>query len=86
MACWLGGAEFIAARLTAVHGLRPGLTTDRAAAAALALMNPAIHRTLVGEHGWTHAGYADWIWRAAVAEFLEGGDADDMKREDRGTQ
>ena len=75
----LGGAEFIAARLAAVHGLRPGLTTDRAAAAALVLMDPAIHRTLVGEHGWTRAEYADWIRRAAVAELLEEGDADGRK-------
>src|SRR3954451_5643420 len=82
----LGGAEFIVARLTAVDGLRPGLTADRAAAAALVLMDPAIHRTLVGEHGWTPAEYADWIRRAAVAELLEGGDADGMKGEDRATQ
>ncbi len=72
----LGGAKFLVARLTAVDGLRPGLTTDRAAAAALVLMDPAIHRTLVSEHGWTRAEYADWIGRAAVAELLEGGDAE----------
>jgi AcrR family transcriptional regulator len=66
----LGGAEFIVARLTATDGLRPGLTTERAVAAALVLMDPAIHRTLVGEHGWTRAEYAGWIERAAVAELL----------------
>jgi AcrR family transcriptional regulator len=66
----LGGAEFIAARLAAIDGLRPGLTTERAVAAALVLMDPAVHRTLVGEHGWTRVEYAAWIERAAVAELL----------------
>ncbi len=66
----LSGAEFIVARLTATDGLRPGLTTERAVAAALVLMDPAVHRTLVREHGWTRADYADWIERTAVAELL----------------
>jgi hypothetical protein len=59
------------ARLTAIDGLRPRLTTERAVAAALVLMDPAVHRTLVREHRWTSAEYADWIERAAVAELLE---------------
>jgi hypothetical protein len=36
-------------------------------------MDPAVHRTLVGEHGWPRTEYADWIERTAVAELL--GDA-----------
>ena len=75
----LVGAEFIVARLTATDGLRPGLTTERAVAAALVLMDPAVHRTLVREHGWTRVEYADWIERAAVAELL-GGDISDGAR------
>ena len=71
----LGGAEFIVARLTETDGLRPGLTIERAVAAALVLMDPAVHRTLVREHGWTRSEYADWIERAAVAELLEGDSA-----------
>ena len=67
----LEGAEFMVAHLTAAGGLRPGLTPERAAAATLVLMDPAVHRTLVKEHGWTRAEYADWIRRAAVAELLE---------------
>jgi AcrR family transcriptional regulator len=67
----LGGAEFIVARLTSTGGLRQGLATERAVAAALVLMDPAVHRTLVREHGWTGAEYAQWIERAAVAELLE---------------
>lgn len=66
----LGGAEFIVARLKATDGLRSGLTAKRAVAAALVLMDPAVYRTLVSEHGWTRAEYADWIGRAAVAELL----------------
>jgi AcrR family transcriptional regulator len=67
----LGGAEFIVARLTATGGLRAGLSTQRAVAAALVLMDPAVHRTLVHEHGWTLEEYARWIQRAATAELLE---------------
>jgi hypothetical protein len=43
-------------------------------------MDPAVHRTLVREHGWTSAEYADWIERAAVAELLEGDNAEPMTR------
>jgi AcrR family transcriptional regulator len=68
----LGGATSFVARLAAIDGLRPGLTRERAVAAALVLMEPAVHRTLVREHGWTRAEYAGWIERAAVAELLEG--------------
>ncbi|WP_332662330.1 TetR/AcrR family transcriptional regulator [Aeromicrobium sp.] len=67
----LGGAEFLVARLAAVKGLRSGLAAERAVAAALVLMDPAVHRTLVGEHGWSLAEYASWIERSAVAELLE---------------
>lgn len=68
----LVGAEFIVARLASTGALRAGLATERAVAAALVLMDPAVHRTLVREHGWTGAEYAQWIERAAVAELLEG--------------
>ena len=66
----LGGAAFFVARLAAVDGLRPGLTTERAVAVTLLLMDPAAYRTLVREHGWTRDEYADWIERAAAAELL----------------
>lgn len=66
----LGGAESFVARLSAIGGLRPGLTTERAVAAALVLMDPAVHRTLVREHRWTSTDHADWIERAAVAELV----------------
>lgn len=72
----LRGAEFIVARLAAIDGLRPGVTEERAVAAALVLMDPSIHRTLVSEHGWTRGEYADWIERNAVAELLEEDNAD----------
>jgi AcrR family transcriptional regulator len=72
----LRGAEFIVTRLADLGGLRPGLTTQRAVAGALVLMDPSIHRTLVSEHGWTRVEYADWIERNAVAELLEGDGAD----------
>jgi len=68
----LGGAELFVSRLAALGGLRSGLTTQRAVAAALVLMDPSIHRTLVSEHGWTRGEYADWIERSAVAELLAG--------------
>jgi hypothetical protein len=76
----LGGAEFIVSRPTAADGLRPGLTTERAVAAALVLMDPAVHRTLVREHHWTSTEYAAWIERAAVAEFVGEDDAQGTRR------
>ncbi len=66
----LGGATLIVARLAAIGGLRPDLTTERAVAATLVLMDPAVHRTLVSEHGWTRSEYASWIERTAMAELL----------------
>ena len=68
----LGGATAFVAHLAEIDGLRPGLTTERAVATALVLMDPAVHRTLVRQHGWTRDEYAAWIERAAVAELLEG--------------
>jgi predicted alpha/beta hydrolase family esterase len=50
-------------------------TTERAVASVLVLMDPAVHRALVREHDWTHAEYADWIQRVAVAELLAPDDA-----------
>jgi AcrR family transcriptional regulator len=76
----LGGAEFIVARLAAIRGLRPRLTTERAVAAALVLMDPAVHRTLVREHRWTSKEYADWIERAALAELVKADSAQATKR------
>jgi AcrR family transcriptional regulator len=72
------GAEFIVTRLAAIDGLRPGLTTERAVAGALVLMDPSIHRTLVTVHGWTRGEYADWIERSAVAELVAG-DSNDAR-------
>ena len=66
----LGGATGFVAHLAAIDGLRPGLTTERAVAATLVLIDPAVYRTLVRQHGWTPAEYAHWIERAAVAELL----------------
>jgi AcrR family transcriptional regulator len=68
----LGGAELFVSRLAALGGLRSGLTPQRAVAAALVLMDPSVHRTLVNEHDWTRGEYADWIERSAVAELLAG--------------
>ena len=65
-----GGAAAFVAHLEAIGGLRAGLTTGRATAAALVLMDPAVYRTLVREEGWTRAEYADWIERIAVADLL----------------
>jgi len=66
----LGGATAFVEHLAALDCLRPGMTTERAVAAALVLMDPAVYRTLVREHGWTRAEYADWIERAALSELL----------------
>ena len=57
--------------------MRPDLTTERAVAATLVLMDPAVHRTLVREHRWTRPEYANWIQAhdhgRAPQGYLEGG-------------
>ena len=57
--------------------MRPDLTTERALAATLVLMAPAVHRTLVREHGWTRPEFANWIQAhdhgRAPQGYLEGG-------------
>jgi hypothetical protein len=50
--------------------VRPDLTTERAVAATLVLMDPAVHRTLVREHGWTRPEYATGSRRTTMAELL----------------
>ena len=72
----LGGAWGFVGRLETIGGLRAGLSGERAVAAALVLMDPAVHRTLVVEHGWTREEYAGWIERSAVAELLGEGARD----------
>jgi len=76
----LGGAEAFVAHLAEIGGLRPGVSTERAVAAALVLMDPAIYRTLVRDHGWTPVEYAEWIERGAVAELLEEHTVEDAQR------
>lgn len=66
----LGGAWGFVTQLASIDGLRPGLTEERAVAATHALMDPAICRTLMKEHGWTREEYADWVDRAAAAVLL----------------
>ena len=76
----LGGAAAFLAHLAAIDGLRPGLTPERAVAAVLVLMEPAVYRTLVREHGWTRGEYAHWIERAAEAELLGGYNAEGARK------
>jgi AcrR family transcriptional regulator len=76
----LGGATAFVAHLAEIGGLRSGLTTERAVAEALVLMDPAVCRTLVRQHGWTTGEYAEWIERTAVAELLERRDAEGAER------
>lgn len=66
----LGGARSFVDRLEAVGGLRPGLTRERAVAAAHAVMDPAVCRTLLRQHGWSREEYADWVERAALAQLV----------------
>lgn len=76
----LGGAAAFVGHLAAIDGLRQGLTPERAVAAVLVLMEPAVYRTLVREQGWTRAEYAHWIERAAGAELLGGHNAEGATR------
>jgi AcrR family transcriptional regulator len=65
-----GGAWGFVSHLEAIGGLRRGLSIERAVATAVVVMDPAVHRTLVVENGWSLEEYAGWIERAAVAELL----------------
>ena len=66
----LSGAEAFVHRLHAIGGLRAGLTVEEAVPTALVLMDPALHRTLVRQHGWSSEAYAAWIERVALAELV----------------
>ena len=65
-----GGAWGFVERLQAIGGLRAGLTPERAAATAQLLMDPAVHRTLVGVHGWSREDYVGWVVEVATATLL----------------
>ncbi len=65
-----GGARSFVERLEAIGGLRAGLTPDRAAATAQLVMDPAVHRTLVGEHGWPREDYVGWVVEVVTAMLL----------------
>ncbi len=66
----LGGAEGFVKQLTAIGGLRPELTWERAVAATHGIMESGICRTLMTEHGWTREEYAGWLERTAAALLL----------------
>ena len=67
----LGGARGFVTQLESIGGLRPGLSTERAVAAAHGIMEPGTCRTLMTQHGWTREEYADWVERAALAELVD---------------
>ena len=64
------GATAFLTHLAGIGGLRPGLTIERAVATVLVLTDPAVHRVLVRQDGWTTAEHAGWIERAAAAQLL----------------
>ena len=68
----VGGARAFVERLEAIGGLRAGVTVERATATAHLLMDPAVHRTLVGDHDWSKDDYVAWIVEVATATLLPG--------------
>jgi AcrR family transcriptional regulator len=64
------GAHAVATRLHAIHGLRPTLDVDRAAAIADLLIDPLPYRRLVQQRGWTPDEYTDYLRHTAAAALL----------------
>jgi hypothetical protein len=66
----LGGAASIVSRLAAIGGLRLDLTNERAVAATLVLMDPAVHRTLMAQARLDAPTTPTGSERTAMAELL----------------
>jgi AcrR family transcriptional regulator len=59
----LAGARAFATHLAAHHGLRSGLSIDRAADIIWLYSDPTMYHRLVAERGWPDADYRDWLLR-----------------------
>jgi AcrR family transcriptional regulator len=59
----LAGARAFATHLAAHHGLRSGLSIDRAADIVWLYSDPTMYHRLVAERGWPDADYRDWLFR-----------------------
>jgi AcrR family transcriptional regulator len=65
----LGARAFIW-HLASIGGVRPGMTTDRAADLCWALMDPMLYRRLVLERGWSVTAYSCWLESSLNATIL----------------
>jgi AcrR family transcriptional regulator len=65
----LTGARAFVTHLAAHHGLRPGLSVDRAADIVWLYSDPAVYHRLVAERGWADTEYRDWLLRTLTQQL-----------------
>lgn len=65
----LTGARAFVTHLAAHHGLRPGLSVDRAADIVWLYSDPAVYHRLVAERGWPDTEYRDWLLRTLTQQL-----------------
>ena len=63
------GQARIARSLARARALRPGLREGNAADLIHALMSPEVYRLLVGDRGWTHKRFEEWLTTTLVQQL-----------------
>lgn len=66
-----GGMAGLVKHVAAQHGLREGLTVEKAAAIAAAVTNGSVWRNLHEAHGWGFDEIEDWMTGALVGLLLD---------------
>jgi AcrR family transcriptional regulator len=64
------GASGVVAKLAGMGALRPGLGVEQARDELWLLIQPEMHRLLVGVQGWTLDELEAWLARSAIAALL----------------
>ncbi|MGE0221244.1 TetR/AcrR family transcriptional regulator [Mycolicibacterium sp.] len=64
------GARAVVDAVAALGGLREGLTRSAATDLACLFSDPAMHRHLVGGHGWTGRRFAGWLGELLSHQLL----------------
>jgi AcrR family transcriptional regulator len=66
----LDGARTLIKRLTALHGLKSGLTRDEAVDVAWLATDPALFDRLVRVRGWSRGRFAEWLAQSLLAQLV----------------
>jgi AcrR family transcriptional regulator len=65
----LAGARAFANHLATHHGLRPGLSVDRAADIVWLYSDPTLYHRLVADRDWTDTEYRAWLLRTITQQL-----------------